>query len=78
MGTETRTSTLTRVREAQDALDEARAAIESVQSGLSVVESIADEAKPTRRHPVRNTAILVLIATIVLGALMGVRNVSDS
>lgn len=72
-----KTSTLTRVREAQEALDKARAAMDSVQSGLSTVESVAEKAESAREHPVRTGGIAILIATIALGALIGIKSISD-
>lgn len=72
-----KTTTLTRVREAQDALDKARAAMDSVQNGLSAVESVAEKAETARQHPVRTGGIAFLVATVALGALIGIKSVTD-
>lgn len=69
--------TLTRVREAQDALDRAKAAMGKVQSGLSAVESVADKAESARSHPVRTTAIFILLISVAVGALIGLKGVAE-
>lgn len=71
-------TTLTRVREAQDALDKARAAMDTVQTGLSAVESVAEKAESARRHPMRTGATLFLIVSIALGAVLGLKSISDN
>jgi predicted neutral ceramidase superfamily lipid hydrolase len=73
----TEKSTLTRVREAQEALDKARVAMDSVQSGLSTVEKMAEKAESARQHPVRTGGIVFLLATVALGALIGIKSVTD-
>lgn len=73
----TKTNTLTRVREAQAALDKARTAMDSVQSGLSAIESVAEKAETVRQHPVRTGGIALLIATVAVGALIGIKSVTD-
>lgn len=78
MSTETETSTtLSRVREAQDALDKARAAMDTVQGGLSAVETVAEKAETARRHPVRTSAIAFLVAIVAAGAFIGIKNVRE-
>lgn len=72
-----KTTTLNRVREAQDALDKARVAMDSVQNGLSAVESVAEKAETARQHPVRTSGIAFLAATVALGALIGIKSLSD-
>ncbi|MFP4074256.1 MAG: hypothetical protein ACLFRT_04955 [Actinomycetota bacterium] len=72
-----KTSTLARVREAQDALDKARVAIDSLSSGLSAVESVAEKAENARQHPVRTGSIAFLVAAVALGALIGIKSMSD-
>ena len=72
-----KTNTLTRVREAQEALDRARAAMDSVQSGLSAVETVAEKAESARQHPVRTSGIAFLVAIVALGALIGIKSLSD-
>lgn len=72
-----KTTTLTRVREAQDALDKARAAMDSVSSGLSAVESVAAKAESARQHPMRTGGIAILVATVALGALIGIKSMGD-
>lgn len=69
---------LTRVSEARDALDEARTAMKKAEKGLSAVEKMAEKADPTRRHPVRTGAILLLLVALAVGALIGLRNIADS
>lgn len=68
------TTTLTRVREAQDSLDRARVAMDSVQTGLSAVESVAEKAESVRNHPVRTGALVFLVASALLGVLLGVKS----
>ena len=70
-------STLIRVREAQDALDKARAAMDSIQSGLSTVESMAEKAESAREHPMRTGGVFLLVVLVVLGALFGIKSLSD-
>ena len=70
-------TTLTRVREAQEALDKARVAMDSVQNGLSTVESVAQKAESARRHPIRTGGIAFLVATVALGALIGIKSFGD-
>ena len=72
-----KTTTLARVREAQDALDKARVAIDSVSSGLSAVESMAEKAENARQHPVRTGGIAFLVAAVALGALIGIKSMGD-
>lgn len=71
------TTTLARVREAQDALDKARVAIDSVSSGLSAVESMAEKAENARKHPVRTGGIAFLVAAVALGAFIGIKSMGD-
>lgn len=70
-------NTLTRVREAQEALDKARTAMDSVQNGLSTVESMAEKAESARQHPVRTGGIAFLVAAVALGTLIGIKSVGD-
>lgn len=72
-----KTTILTRVREAQEALDKARAAMDSVSSGLSAAESVAEKAENARQHPVRTGGIAFLVAAVALGALIGIKNMGD-
>lgn len=72
-----KTKMLTRVREAQDALDKARTAMDSVSSGLSAVESVAEKAENARQHPMRTGGIAFLLATVALGVLIGIKSMGD-
>ncbi len=72
-----KTTILTRVREAQEALDKARTALDSVSSGLSAAESVAEKAEQARQHPVRTGGIAFLVAAMALGALIGIKNMGD-
>lgn len=75
--TSSTSTTLKRVREAQDAIDRARKAMDSVQSGLSTVESVAEKADSARRHPVRTGALFFVIAAVLAGAFLGIKNAAD-
>jgi len=69
---------LTRVKDARDALDEARTAMKKAEKGLSAVEKVAEKADPARRRPVRTAAILLILIGLALGAVIGLRNIADS
>lgn len=71
-GTQTGT-TLTRVREAQKALDKARAAMNSIQSGLSGVETVAEKKESARRHPMRTTLLALLVASVAFAVMVASR-----
>jgi hypothetical protein len=78
MTAEVQTSTtLTRVREAQIALDKAQAAMESVHSGLSALETVAGKAESARRHPVRTVMLALLGATIAFGVMVVFKSMAD-
>ncbi|HEX6299817.1 MAG TPA: hypothetical protein VF148_05095 [Acidimicrobiia bacterium] len=78
MSSDTQTgTTLTRVREAQMALEKAQAAMASVQSGLSGVETVSEKTASTRRHPVRNTLLALLVASIAFAVMVAFKTVAD-
>ena len=77
MSSRTKTgTTLTRVREAQMALDKAQAAMDSIQSGLSAVETVAEKTK-ARRHPVRTTLLVLLVASIAFAVMVAFKTAAD-
>lgn len=69
--------TLTRVREAQTALEKAQAAMDSVQRGLSGVETVSEQTEPARRHPVRTTLLALLVASIAFAVMVAFKSVAD-
>lgn len=78
MSSDTQTGkTLTRVREAQLALDKAQAAMDSVQSGLSAVETVAEKTDSARRHPVRTTLLALLVASVAFAVMVAFKTVAD-
>jgi len=70
-------TTLTRVREAQMALDKAQAAMDSVQRGLSTVETVAEKTKSKRRHPVRTTLLVLLVAALAFAVMVAFKTAAD-
>lgn len=78
MSSDTQTGkTLTRVREAQLALDKAQAAMDSLQSGLSAVETVAEKTHSARRHPVRTTLFALLLALVAFVVMVAFKTVAD-
>lgn len=51
--------------------------MDTVYSGLSAVESVAEKAESARQHPMRTGGIAFLVATVALGALIGIKSMSD-
>ena len=70
-------TTLTRVREAQVALDKAQAAMDSVQRGLSKVETVAEKTESTRRHPMRTTLLVLLVASLAFVVMVAFKTAAD-
>jgi hypothetical protein len=70
-------TTLTRVREAQMALEKAQAAMNSVQRGLSGVETVAEDMESKRRHPVRTTLLALLVAMVAFAVMVAFKTVAD-
>jgi len=69
-------TTLTRVREAQMALDKAQAAMDSIQKGLSAVETVAEKTEPGR-HPVRTTLLVLLVASLAFAVMVAFKTAAD-
>lgn len=72
------TTTLERIREAQEALASAQSAMDKAQTGLSGVESVAETAQKARQHPMTTTAIVLAVGLAAAFTVMGLRGTDEN
>jgi hypothetical protein len=69
--------TLRNIREAQDALAKAQAAMEKAQQGLATAESVTETEKRPRKHPVVRTVIVLAIGLAAVLVFVGFNKSGD-